>query len=160
MYRTDRDEQVSRLVGIAAGVLLFGVAALAGQSALAKSGSGCSGSGGYYTHAQAAHGTKVFNANCSSCHGANLKGNAGPPLTGKQFKSYLNFSKISGPQLLDFITSQMPYNNPGSLKEGQYLAALAHIFQTDGYPSGNKPLTKARLKCLKLLPYPNSGNGD
>ena len=160
MHRRDRDEQVSRLVGIAAGVLIFGVAALVAQGAFASSGSGCSGAGGYYTHAQAAHGAKVFDANCSSCHGANLEGGAGPPLTGKQFKSYLDFSKISGSELLGFITSQMPYNNPGSLKQSQYLAALAHIFQTDGYPSGHKALTKARLKCLKLLPYPNSGNGD
>ena len=160
MCRTDRDELVPRLVGIAAGVLLFGGAALVVQAAFASSGPGCSGSGGYYTHAQAAHGAKVFNAHCSSCHGANLEGGAGPPLTGKQFKSYLNFSKISGSQLLDFITSQMPYNNPGSLSQGQYLAALAHVFRTDGYPSGHKALTKARLKCLKLLPYPKSGNGD
>ena len=159
MQGTDRDERVSRLVGTAAGVLLFGAAVLAAPGALASSGSGCSGSGGYYTHAQATHGAKVFNANCSSCHGSNLEGGAGPPLTGKQFKSYLNFSKISGSQLFGFITSQMPYNNPGSLKNSQYLAALAHIFQTDGYPSGHKALTKARLKCLKLLPYPKSGHG-
>jgi len=157
MHCTGKDERLSRLIGLAAGALLLGVAAFTAQAAYASTGSGCSGSGGYYTHAQAAHGAKVFNANCSTCHGANLKGGAGPPLTGKQFKSYLKFSKISGPQLLGFITSQMPYNNPGSLKKSQYLAALAHIFQTDGYPSGHKALTKARLKCLKLLPYPKSG---
>ncbi len=159
MHRTDKDERLSRLVALAAGALLFGAAALFAQAAFATTGSGCSGSGGYYTHAQAAQGAKVFNANCSSCHGADLQGQAGPPLTGKQFKSYLSFSKISASQLLGFITSQMPYNNPGSLNQSQYLAALAHIFQTDGYPSGQKALTKERLKCLKLLPYPKSGAG-
>ncbi len=154
-----QDAKASVFVGLVVGTMLFGGLVLAAKVAFAAAAPSCAGSPGFYSEAQAARGAKVFDTHCSSCHGAKLQGKAGPPLTGKQFESYLNYSKISASQFFDFITSQMPYNDPGSLSQGQYLAALAHIFHTDGYPGGDQPLSEARLKCLKLLPYPGSGNG-
>lgn len=89
-----------------------------------------------------------------------MQGGAGPPLSGADFRSYLQFSKITASQLFDFVTSQMPYNKPGSLSKKQYLDALAFIFYTNGYPGGGQPLSPGRLRCLRLLPFPSSKNGD
>lgn len=133
---------------------------LAIQAAVASGKSArCQGPPDFYTISQAAHGRQVFDANCSTCHGDKLQGDAGPPLAGRQFESYLQYSRISARQLFDFVTSQMPYNKPGSLSEEQYLSALAYIFYSDGYPGGRQALSKGRLHCLHLLPFPQSEVG-
>jgi len=121
-------------------------AALAPLQALATTG--------YYTASQAAAGKRLFDAHCAPCHMTTLKGGAGPPLTGKRFVSYLEFSHITAAQLLSFITKQMPYNAPGSLQPQEYRNILAYILQFDHYPAGAEPLSEKSVGRVKLLPYP------
>jgi cytochrome c len=109
---------------------------------------------GYYTPRQAEAGEQVYRNQCMQCHGPDLRGQSGPALAGATFKSRLEFSRMSASQLFDFIASQMPYNKPGSLSHQQYLDVLAYILKRNGYPGRNQPLTEARLKQIKLLPYP------
>lgn len=132
-----------RAVASAISALLFAPVVLAAGSA-----QGC------YTEAQARHGSEVFSANCVQCHGAKLQGQAGPALAGKSFEDSLEYSKMSAKQLFSFISSQMPYNDPGSLKKEQYLQVLAFILKKNGYPAGSTPLSESTLGRVKLLPYP------
>lgn len=113
-----------------------------------------SSSDGYYTDAQARQGRQVFKSNCAQCHGANLQGQAGPALAGKKFEDSLEYSKMSAKQLFSFMSSQMPYNDPGSLKKEQYIHVLAYILKKNGYPAGKTALSQSNLDRVKLLPYP------
>lgn len=110
--------------------------------------------GGIYTKAEAVAGKTDYAAHCASCHNANLSGNSGPALAGAKFASYLNFTKITPPQLLAFITAQMPANAPGSLSATQYSDIFAYILSFNHYPAGQKPISPAGLSCLSMLPYP------
>jgi mono/diheme cytochrome c family protein len=131
--------------GIAAGC----IAALPGAGsvpALARQGD--------YSQQQAAQGHQVYDAHCSQCHGAELAGQSGPALAGDQFKSQLEFSKMSGKQLYDFISTQMPYDDPGSLTKDEYLNVMAYVLAQNHYPAGDKKLTEQSVGDVKLLPYP------
>jgi mono/diheme cytochrome c family protein len=110
--------------------------------------------GGIYTQAEAVAGKTDYDAHCASCHNADLSGNSGPALAGAKFASYLNFTKITPPQLLTFITSQMPADAPGSLNVTQYNDIFAYILSFNHYPAGPKPISPAGLSCLSMLPYP------
>ena len=111
---------------------------------------------GDYTSAQGMAGQKIFNHSCSSCHGSDLQGQAGPALAGPAFAKSLQFSKMSASQLYGFISKQMPADDPGSLTEDQYLRVLAFILSKNGYPSGQTRLSKDTLSQVTLLPYPGS----
>lgn len=126
-------------------------APLAGRAACPPAGSGL------YTAAQAAAGKTIYDAHCSACHRADLSGDAGPPLAGTPFQSWLQLSKITGAELFDFISTQMPYNAPGSLAKAQYDDAFAYILSVNRYPAGTTSLDAGSLACLKMLPYPNQG---
>lgn len=111
-------------------------------------------SGGDYTKAQAKAGERLFNANCASCHMTNLQGGSGPALTGPKFKSYLDFTKISGDQLFSFIKSQMPYQAPGSLAPKAYEEIFSYILGYNGYPAGKNAFDPKTASCVKMLPFP------
>lgn len=112
---------------------------------------------GFYTQSQAHKGHTVYIKNCAECHGATLSGVSAPALSGPNFKSFLAYSKMSAVQLFQFIRSQMPNNQPGSLTRSDYLAALAFILKYNKYPHGTVALTLGRLRCLSLLPFPAAG---
>lgn len=125
-------------------------AAMIALPALAQAG--CAS--GDYTTAQATAGKTLFDTHCSACHMTNLAGGSGPALSGDKFKSYLEFTKITGSQLLSFVKSQMPYQAPGSLKSDEYDAIFAYILKYNGYSSGATELDAKTASCLKMLPYP------
>jgi mono/diheme cytochrome c family protein len=111
---------------------------------------------GDYTSAQADHGARVFSNQCAQCHGAELQGQSGPALAGSSFGGVLQYSSMSGKQLFDFISTQMPKDAPGSLSTQQYLDVLAFILSKNGYPAGDLVLSQSSLDRLQLLPYPGS----
>lgn len=127
---------------------------VAGATALCMISTASAASSGHYTSQQAKSGQKIYSANCSSCHGSNLQGGAGPALAGSAFAQSLKFSNMSATQLFNFISEHMPANNPGSLSHKQYLKVVAYLLSKNGYPSGNKKLTEDALKQVNLLPYP------
>lgn len=127
-------------------------------ASMARAASACPpASSGFYTQAQASAGMTVFDAHCSACHNADLSGGSGPALAGSQFSAFLQFSKMTGPALFDFIRTQMPDDAPGSLTIAQYQDALAYILSFNHYPSGPHPLDANSAACLQLLPYPKQG---
>jgi mono/diheme cytochrome c family protein len=107
-----------------------------------------------YTQEQVTQGRQVYSAHCSRCHGADLKGQAGPALAGPAFKSSIEYSKMSAKQLFDFMSTQMPYDDPGSLHKNQYLDVLAYLLSKNNYPASHSKLTEKALGQVELLPYP------
>jgi alcohol dehydrogenase (cytochrome c) len=124
-----------------AGVFALGAVLIGGTIQAAQQGS--------YTRAQAASGATVYSAQCSQCHGVNLQGGSGPPLTGQAFKAYVGKSGTAA-TLFDFIARQMPADKPGSLTQQQYLDVTAYILSRNGYPAGDVPLTKNALANVTL----------
>lgn len=129
-----------------AAVILMGGAAAAGAKA------------GPFTSQQVQNGASVFSDSCSKCHGSDLEGGAGPALSGKDFESSLEYSKMTARQLFDFISQQMPYDDPGALSKPQYLAVMSFLLSKNGFTAGKKPLTEAALKNVKLVPLPATQN--
>ena len=115
---------------------------------------------GDYAQDQASAGQQVFGQYCAKCHGAQLQGQAGPPLAGQKFAANLRYSKISAQQMFTFIKTQMPADKPASLTTQQYLQSLAYILSKNGYPAGSTPLSEKTLGQVKLLPYPGSSGAQ
>jgi mono/diheme cytochrome c family protein len=94
-----------------------------------------------YTAAQASAGATVYGASCAACHGDHLEGGAGPALSGATLGTLAKNTKLTIGDLFTFMSQQMPFNDPASLKEGQYADIMAFILRTNGYPAGSTPLT-------------------
>jgi mono/diheme cytochrome c family protein len=87
---------------------------------------------GVFTSAQAERGARVFESICTNCHeiveftaaGAYLDDVEGKPLW----------------ETFEFVSSEMPEDDPGSLRPEEYAAVLAYIFSVYGLPSGDVEL--------------------
>jgi len=105
-------------------------------------------SGGGYTSTQASRGATVYTQYCTECHGANLQGESGPALSGQVLRAA--YGGGTAAQLYDFISRQMPQNNPASLSQQQYLDVTAYVLSRNGFPSGNTPLSIGSLSQLRM----------
>lgn len=94
-----------------------------------------------YTPAQASAGAKHYEANCASCHGANLEGGAGPALSGANLRTFAKRTHLNVGDMFASLAQQMPLNDPASLKRSQYVEIMAYVLKRNGYHSGTKPLT-------------------
>ncbi len=139
------------LVGIACAQAAPGRVLQADASRIANSGAS-----GYYTVEQAKTGEGLFAQHCAACHGTNLEGLSGPPLAGDVFKNDVEFNKITATQLFGFITTQMPYDNPGRLGKDEYELIFTYILYRNHYPSGSTPFSSGALGRVKLLPFPGA----
>ena len=86
-----------------------------------------------FTAQQASAGRSTFATSCAPCHGANLQGGGGPALVGGAFNRYVTRPVSS---LLEFISANMPADNPGTLSAQQYLTLIAFIAQSNGFTAG------------------------
>jgi len=91
-----------------------------------------------YTAQQAAAGASIFAQTCAMCHGADMRGGAGPALIGQSFAAAGNDSTIGG--VFSVLAQQMPASAPGSLTHAQDEDAMAYILKQNGYPAGATPL--------------------
>jgi cytochrome c len=87
---------------------------------------------GAYTGVQASRRAAVYTQRCAVCHGANLQGESGTPLTGPTF--WHAYRAGTAAQLYDFLSRQMPLDAPGSLSQKQYLDVTAFILERNGLP--------------------------
>ncbi len=94
-----------------------------------------------YAAPQASEGSKIYAANCASCHGENLEGGVGPALSGANLRTLAKNTKLTVGDLFQFMALQMPLNDPASLKHDQYAQIMAYILKFNGYPAGAAPLT-------------------
>ncbi len=139
----------ARNVAAAAAVLLLG-AGLAASRSNAATATASAGAVSF-SASQAVTGNKAFNANCASCHGANLEGGVGPALSGATLNTLAKNTKLSVGDMFTFISQQMPLNAPASLSHDQYAAIMAYILKYNGYAPGGSALTYDKAKSSKTI---------
>jgi sugar lactone lactonase YvrE/mono/diheme cytochrome c family protein len=102
--------------------------------------------GGVYSDAQAERGAAAYQANCQSCHGAQLTGQGeAKPLAGAAFLS--NWNGLSVGDLFERVRTTMPLNAPKSLPRATYADILAYLLKFNGFPAGAGELP-ARAEML------------
>ena len=117
---------------------------------------------GHYTSAQADEGRGVFKAQCSRCHGEAMQGGVEePPLAGPRFLDKWGDRTIH--DLLNFIQTRMPPQNPGGLGEAANLQLVAHILRSNGAQSGSEPLRSGVASSVGSVAgraQPSQSTGD
>lgn len=101
---------------------------------------------------QAARGERLFESICTSCHeigeftgrGAYLDSAEGEPLW----------------DTFDYISAEMPEDDPGSLMQSEYAAVVAYLLDAYGLPSGTTelPADRAALEALTVAPPASPGS--
>jgi S-disulfanyl-L-cysteine oxidoreductase SoxD len=108
---------------------------------------------GVYSIAQAARGKAHYEAFCASCHLGDLSGTlaadtGAPPLRGAPFVA--SMAKTGVASFFDHVKATMPADDPGTLKDVEYLEILAYLFEVNGFPSGPADLPLADLPRLRV----------
>jgi len=80
----------------------------------------------------AQRGARTYRNICSHCHEGGEPD--ADPLFGPDFIDRWREAPVSF--LYDFISNQMPGDDPGGLDEKEYLEAIAYLLQENGYPDG------------------------
>ena len=101
---------------------------------------------GVFSAAQVTRGDRLFNSICTDCHEITEFTGAG---------AYLE--EVEGKPLWDtfeFVSSEMPEDDPGSLNPEDYAAVLAYIFSVYGLPSGDAVLAvdEKALEAITIVP--------
>lgn len=104
---------------------------------------------GVFTEAQANRGNALYQDNCAACHGGSLQGEEeNPPLSGKHFSSHWGGLPVSA--LYNFINTQMPLGQPGSLGAQGDADVVAYILSVNKFPAGQTELA-ADNNALKAI---------
>jgi len=103
---------------------------------------------GVYTTAQAARGRRVYLGACKYCHTPESH-------TGKTFERFWNGKTVG--DLYDFMSTNMPKSDPGSLDADAYADVIAYILQMNAMPAGKTELyadydTLSTIKILSRHP--------
>ena len=108
-----------------------------------------------FTADQAAAGRTAYQANCASCHLADLGGrNEAPPLAGVNFLN--TWRNRTARDLFEYVQSTMP-PQAASLPSDQYLSIVAFILQSNGASAGAQPFTGSVAVRIGTL-SPGSGS--
>lgn len=97
---------------------------------------------GWYTTGQAVAGQKLYQAQCATCHGANLEGGAGPSLKGTAWHQMYGGAKLL--TVWGEIKGPMAQNAGTTYTTQQSLDILSYLLQQNGLPSGDQPLADTR----------------
>jgi mono/diheme cytochrome c family protein len=126
---------MKRLAAIACLVLCCGTGSIEAQEAASKSTSA-----GVFTEEQAKQGAIAYNANCASCHGAQLRSTDReiPHLTDKAYKFSWEGKSIA--EKFETVRTTMPPREERSLDDRVYLEIVTYILRFNGVPVGSKPL--------------------
>ena len=104
---------------------------------------------GPFTAEQASAGQSIYQANCASCHAADLGGREGPQLAGQNFISSWG-TRTTG-ELLSYMQMTMPPGNPGGLGAAAYANVAAFILQSNGAVTGTQPLTASTNVAVRSI---------
>lgn len=95
----------------------------------------------------AQQGQAVFAKIGASCHGGSGQGGKAPALWG----SNANLAKYNtAKDLLDYVSTTMPYNAPGSLSHQEYLDVLSYLLVQNNYVSADTTFDESQLINLSL----------
>jgi cytochrome c len=93
-----------------------------------------------YLPSQAQRGEKVYQSTCGMCH-------AGGALIGEQFVATWKDRRVY--DLYALVRSTMPLDNPGALKDGDYLDVVAYLLQPNKHASPGMDSLKADTVALR-----------
>ena len=127
------------------GYALVGVFAMTGLAGQAKPVN----TTGAYSAAQATRGKAIYSDQCLVCHGENLEGVVGPPLTGDDFLGDYGGKPVA--DVIQKIQGTMPQQAPGTLTHAQATDLAAFILQSNKWPAG-ADLTDASAANATLPP--------
>ena len=127
-------------------ILLAGVLAVASMGVVAARTQGATTNDGVYTAEQAAKGKELYGQVCESCH------NPGK-FAGAEFARAYGSKPLSE---IDAGMSEMPMDNPGSLKREDVATLIAYFLEMNKYPAGQKALSGEAddLKAIMVAPRP------
>lgn len=109
------------------------------------------------TQKQAQQGASVYSQQCAQCHGSQLQGAAAPALEGDSFHASIKNRFGTTAELLDYISSNMPVSNPGSLSREQYRDTVAFILASNGYDPSESVSPNLAQVSLTPVPLPDRG---
>ena len=103
---------------------------------------------GVYSQEQAERGQQLFGEACMVCHQPEEFADGG----------YMDgWSGMSVNDMVGFIRSTMPEDNPGRLKRNEYIDIVAFLFQQNGLPAGETEMVRKDLKNIHIEgPYGES----
>ena len=93
-----------------------------------------------YLPSQATRGEKVYQSTCGMCH-------AGGDLVGAGFVNTWKDRRVY--DLYALIRSTMPLDNPGGLKDGEYLDVVAYLLQANKHIAPGLDSLKADTTALR-----------
>lgn len=93
-----------------------------------------------YLPSQAARGEKVYQSTCGMCH-------AGGELVGERFVATWKDRRVY--DLYALVRSTMPLDNPGGLKDGEYLDVIAYLLQANKHVAPGLDSLKADTASLR-----------
>ena len=89
---------------------------------------------------QASRGAKVYSATCENCH-------AEGQLVGAGFFASWNNRRVY--DLYALVRSMMPLDNPGGLKDGDYLDVVAYLLQANKHVPGGADSLKSDTASMR-----------
>ncbi len=101
-----------------------------------------SGATAEFSQEQVGPGAKAYAADCARCHGANLEGRTGPTLRGSGFAPSSGSTMTIG-GIYQYMTTNMPADQPGMLKPQVYADIMAYLLHENGYKPSGKALDPA-----------------
>ena len=104
-----------------------------------------------FTRQQADAGAKSYQTFCAPCHQPDLSGLAAPALVGPVFLRRWGPHTVT--QLIDYVRTRMPKDDPGTLPDEEYLDIVAYVLAINGALPRNSSLTiTTEAKLSQLLP--------
>ncbi len=106
---------------------------------------------GIYTDAQVTRGQTIYQAECATCHLADLTGqDMSPSLVGVGFS--FTWQGRSVQELYAIMRFGMPQTAPGSLSDRAYADLTAYLLARNGFPAGDEELTsdQDRLALIEI----------
>ena len=137
---------MKRLAAVACFILSCGSGTIQAQDAASMSTSA-----GVFTEEQAKQGAIAYNANCASCHGAQLRSTDRevPHLTDKSFQ--FNWVGKTIAEQFEATRDTMPPREVRSLDDQVYLDIVAYILWFNKMPAGNQRLEPDLQKLKQIV---------
>lgn len=93
-----------------------------------------------FDNAQVAHGKALYGSACAKCHGANMQGITAPALSGPAFAP-VSGSHLTIGGIYTYMSTNMPADRPGKLKNAEYADLMAYLLSANGYGPGKAKMT-------------------
>jgi len=108
---------------------------------------------GVYTDAQADRATGIFSQSCERCHTLTSEGTR--PLSGDKF--WEGYTQKTVGDLLNFVKTNMPNGQGGSLPAPTYNDLVALILKSNGFPAGKTEVTPETVANVQIIPKDGPG---